>query len=407
MDPVLRQYTRARGIAFRGRGFGQGFFVRLAAQQRRALRQAIGDQQFVVPRIGVVRLLAQDEVHGSARGVLMQPLEERVLAVGARHAPHGGAGRNAGRAAVGGGDLAQRFHFKLLCPRHDVIEARIVGGDDQGVIPQHAAVGHAGQRHLHGSVVGDGGGAEMLVHGRGAGQQLVERIVAQRQRDRQADRRPQRVAAAHPVPDLKDVVGQDAQVQRRFDVGGDRHDLLDGISDPGLAQPVHRDFGIGQGLGGGERFRGDDDQRIVRVQPAHRIGHGMRVHIGCETHLAARAFVAQGAGDQPGAPVAAADSQVQHAAVAAGGIGLAHELAQAFAFGQHRLGHHRGRLGGAQGGVPCCPSFRPVGLPAVKQPRATGFEVLLREQGRRGGLQGGRLGLGAQVQAQPGSGDHA
>ena len=76
---VLRQQARARRIGLDLRGFGQRFLERLAAQQRGALGQAIGDQQFMVARVGVVGLFAQDEVDGRARGVLVQPLEEGCL----------------------------------------------------------------------------------------------------------------------------------------------------------------------------------------------------------------------------------------------------------------------------------------------------------------------------------------
>ncbi len=105
-------------------------------------------------------------------------------------------------------------------------EARIVRRDDQRVEPQHAAVDDAGQGQLQRRVLGLRRMVEVLVHGGGAGQQLVEGVVAQRQRDRQADGRPERIPAADPVPELEDVVRRDAQVERGLDVGGDRHHQL-------------------------------------------------------------------------------------------------------------------------------------------------------------------------------------
>ena len=43
-------------------------------------------------------------------------------------------------------------------------------------------------------------GAEMLVHGVGAGEQLLEALEADRERDRQADRRPQASSGRRPSP---------------------------------------------------------------------------------------------------------------------------------------------------------------------------------------------------------------
>ena len=88
-------------------GVMQRFFERSAAQQRRPLGQAVGDQQAVVVQVEVVGTGADNEVDRRAGRILVQPLEEGVLAVGARHAPDGRPGGHAGRAAVARGDLAQ------------------------------------------------------------------------------------------------------------------------------------------------------------------------------------------------------------------------------------------------------------------------------------------------------------
>ena len=320
--------------------------------------------------------------------------------------PHGGAGGHAGRAAVLDGGLAQRFHFQLLGPGHDVVEPRVVGGDHQRVVAQRAAVDHAGQRHLHRRVGIDGRVAEMLVHGGGAGRQLVEASL------------PSASAIGRPMADHSEKrpptqshigkmwSGRIPEVERGFDVRRDGHDLLDRVGHAGVAQPVHRHFGIGQRLGGGERFGGDDDQGVVRVQPAHRVGDGMRVHVRGEAHLAARAAVAQGARDQPRASSRPPMPRCS-AAVAARGVGIPDEFTQAFAFRQHGLGHAGRRFGCAQGGMPGSAFFGPVCGAAIEQARPRGVEALLRQQGFLGFPQGGRIGLRAQVQAQPRSADEA
>ena len=57
----------------------------------------------------------------------MQPLEEGVLCIGARHAPHGGAGGHT-RWLTGMGDrFAEGFHVELLHIRYQIGQPEIVG----------------------------------------------------------------------------------------------------------------------------------------------------------------------------------------------------------------------------------------------------------------------------------------
>ena len=59
----------------------------------------------------------------------------------------------------------------------------------------------------------------MLVHRVGAGQQLVKTIRPDRQRDRQADRGPQRITSADPFPELEHVLRVDPEPDHRLAVG--------------------------------------------------------------------------------------------------------------------------------------------------------------------------------------------
>jgi hypothetical protein len=57
------------------------------------------------------------------------------------------------------------------------------------------------------------GGAEVLVHGVEAGEQVAEAVGPDRQHRRQPDRRVHRVAAADPVPEAEHVGGVDPELR--------------------------------------------------------------------------------------------------------------------------------------------------------------------------------------------------
>jgi hypothetical protein len=65
----------------------------------------------------------------------------------------------------------------------------------------------------------------MLVHAVGACEQFLEVADADRHGDRQADGRPQRIAAADPVPHRQDVLLADAERHRRLGVARYRHEM--------------------------------------------------------------------------------------------------------------------------------------------------------------------------------------
>ena len=115
--------------------------------------------------------------------------------------------------------------------------------------------------------------AEMLVHGMRTGQQLLEPVHADGEGDGQADRRPERVAAADPVPEAEHVGGVDAEGGDRLGVGRDRDEVLGHrlrTAQP-LDQPGPRRARVGHRLLGGEGLGGDDEQCARRVEPGQRI----------------------------------------------------------------------------------------------------------------------------------------
>ena len=71
---------------------------------------------------------------------------------------------------------------------------------------EEVAIPDADQAHQHRQIVLERRGAEVLVHFVTAFQHQLELIHAERQRDRQSDGRPHRVAAADPVPHREAVL---------------------------------------------------------------------------------------------------------------------------------------------------------------------------------------------------------
>ncbi|KAG0771542.1 hypothetical protein G6F22_016385 [Rhizopus arrhizus] len=123
MHHVRRQAERAF-LVVDMRHVQERLLQALAAQQRLPLGQAIGQQHAVCVGAVGMALQAGDEVHRRTVFALVQPLEERVLPIGTRHAPDDRRRRHAHGRAVAGGPQAQRLHFQLLQIRHQVQQAR-------------------------------------------------------------------------------------------------------------------------------------------------------------------------------------------------------------------------------------------------------------------------------------------
>src|SRR5690606_39973297 len=84
----------------------------------------------------------------------------------------------------------------------------------------------------------------MRVHFRRALKQLAETLEADRQRDRESDRRPQRIASAHPVPHRQYTLGGNVEgLGGALGIGADRVQAL------AAPQPVAQDAAVEQEIG--------------------------------------------------------------------------------------------------------------------------------------------------------------
>ena len=159
------------------------------------------------------------------------------------------------------------------------------------IAAEKITVENAREGKNNGNVAPQVGFAEVAVHGIGAGQKLLEIIHAHGKRHRQPDSRPDRVPAAHPVPELEHILRVDAEPGHLGAVGGNSHEmpgyrsLIAGF----LHKPLPRRTGICHGFKGGEGLGGDNEQHGLGIHPAQGFGHMRAVDIGYKMHGTDRA----------------------------------------------------------------------------------------------------------------------
>ena len=122
--------------------------------------------------------------------------------------------------------LAVGLHRQLLQVGGEALEVLLVGHHADRLGAEEIAVPDGEQPHQHRQVLRQRRGAEVLVHGVEAGQQLGELLGPDRHHRREPDRRVHRVAPADPVPEAEHVGGVDAELGHALGVGRDRHEVL-------------------------------------------------------------------------------------------------------------------------------------------------------------------------------------
>ena len=199
-DLVRGERRDGARIELLGAQFRLDLGARASAHQRFALRQAIGEEQFVMARVGVGRPGGDEEIDRHDVGSLMQHLEKGVLAIGAGLAPDHRRGRHRDRRAVVAHRLAVRFHFELLQIGGKAAEPLVVGDDRMGGVTPDVAIPDADEPHQHRNIVGERRLFEMLVDIEAAAQKIREMFGADGDGERQPDRRPDRSSARRPNP---------------------------------------------------------------------------------------------------------------------------------------------------------------------------------------------------------------
>ena len=186
--------------------------------------------------------------------------------------------------------LAVAFHFQLLQVGRQQGQRLAVGQHAAVDAPRKSVFHRPSRASVSGRLALGRRFDEVLVHGAGAGQQLLELAPADGQRQRQADGRPQRKAPADPVPEFEDVVGGDAELPRQFEIGRHGDEVLaDGALAAGCRdQPGAGGARVGHGLLRGEGLAGDDEQRGARIEPGEQRGDVGAIDIGDEMDVQVR-----------------------------------------------------------------------------------------------------------------------
>ncbi|MNH85443.1 hypothetical protein D3C73_378840 [compost metagenome] len=241
---------------------------RFTERQRFRLCEEVRQQFGVVVAQWIMADGRSDKVARHQLGPLMDQLIERMLAVGAWFTPDNRAGLVIYRVAVTVNVFAVRLHVALLEISGKTMHILVVRQDRFGFCAEEIVVPDADQRQQHRQVLLGRRLGKVFVHLMRTAQQLLEVFKAQRQRDRQADCRPQRVTATHPVPEFEHIVGVDTKLGHRFTVGRQRSEVFRDVLliASGAQEPVARAEGVGHGFLSREGFRRHQEQRSRRIQ---------------------------------------------------------------------------------------------------------------------------------------------
>ena len=198
-------------------------------------------------------------------------------------------------------------------------------------------------------------------------------LAADGDRERDADRRPDRVAAADPVPHREAIIRMDAEFVHGRGIDGNGSEMLAGCrrAEPQL-DPLARRQRIAAGLQRGEGLGADDEQGAGRVCIDEQVGELAAVDVRDERHPRPTGGISvQRLDCHRGTEVRAADADVDHQGKCLAGTRFdapiadrSGEIEHAFALGVHqrvnvRAADHRAAVlqagDGARCAAPPCP----------------------------------------------------
>jgi hypothetical protein len=117
-----------------------------------------------------------------------------------------------------------------------------------GGAAQDIAVPHRKQAHQHGNIPVDRRLAEMPIHIGSAAQKFLEFGGSDRNRQRQADARPDRISAADPIPEAEYASGLDTEFGDLVELRRHRGEMVRHSSASSAALIQARGFRVGHRL---------------------------------------------------------------------------------------------------------------------------------------------------------------
>ena len=179
--------------------------------------------------------------------------------------------------------LAVALHLQLLEIGGKAPEPLVVGDHAVRGVAEDVAVPDAEQPHQDRNVPLDRRLAEMLVDLVAAAQKFVEAVRPDRDRQRQADARPDRIAAADPIPEAEHARRLDAELRHLVELRRDGGEMVaDGRFADALARSRRGRSRRWSSSPGGEGLRGDDEQGARRIESAQRVADVGAVDVGDE-----------------------------------------------------------------------------------------------------------------------------
>jgi len=223
-----------------------------------------------------------------------------VLGVGGGLTEQDGTGGVLDVLAGAGDGLAVALHGQLLQVGREAVQVLVEGSNQVSLGTEEVAVPDAQQATDGGDVLLQRSLTEVLVHGVGTGQELVEVVIANVQGHGETDRTPHGIAATDPRLEAEHVLLVNAELGDLGLVGRKSNEVLGdfGLILGRLEEPALGGVGVGAGLGGGECLGGDQEEGGLRVGVLEGLGDVGTVNVGNEVELHVGVAIGlQGLGD--------------------------------------------------------------------------------------------------------------
>ena len=248
----------------------------------------------------VVGLSSHDEVRWDKLGALVEQLEETVLGVGGRLAKQDGAGGVLDVFTRAGNGLAVALHGELLQVGGESVQVLIERRNQVSLGTEEVTVPHTQQTANGGNVLLQGSFSEVLVHGLGTSQELVEVVVTDVKGNGETDGAPDGVATTHPGFEAEHVLLVNAKLGDLGLVGGKGNKVLGDMRFIlcSFEEPLLGAVRVGSGLCGGEGLGSDQEEGSFRVGVLESLGNVSSINIGDKVQLHVRSTIwFQGLGD--------------------------------------------------------------------------------------------------------------